>query len=532
MSINIVLNGSTYVIPTTDEVGWGSNVNDFFVAIAAGCLQKTGGAFALTAEADFGATYGLKSAYYKSRATNPSSAGVIRLGSGESVSWRNNANSGDLPLTTNASDSLLYNSNVILTENSTSSTPQFAGLGLGSALVSSAILSLSSTTSGFLPPRMTTTQRDAIVSPATGLFIFNTSTGAYNFYTGSAWTAIAAGGTINSGTSGRFAYYASTGTTLSEQSLLSVSGGNLVSSATQFLFGAGSAVLPGVSFSGDPDTGVYSKAANELGLAANGTLVARAIYTGSVPQFVVGSGSSTEPALCVAGNLAQGFYRVPGLDVTGSSVPLAAPLGLSAGTQPGYTFAGDEDTGVTRTAANTVAMTAGGNNSLTATASSLAANVALAMGSNKITGLAAASANGDAVRYEQLQYLQAAVYATSTTSTTTTSTSYVDTSLTASITPTSSSSRIKITVMSVAGVGTNGERAIFTVKRNSTDFSNLAAMQVPTATADAPMFISYIDSPATTSSTTYTLRVKSSGGGTVYDNPVGTTATITLEEIR
>jgi len=54
----------------------------------------------------------------------------------------------------------------------------------------SAGLSLTSTTKGFLLPRMTTTQRDAISSPAAGLMIYNTSTGKINVRTASAWEAV------------------------------------------------------------------------------------------------------------------------------------------------------------------------------------------------------------------------------------------------------------------------------------------------------------------------------------------------------
>lgn len=43
---------------------------------------------------------------------------------------------------------------------------------------------------GTIPPRMTTTQRDAISSPIQGLIIFNTTTSKLNFYTGSAWEAV------------------------------------------------------------------------------------------------------------------------------------------------------------------------------------------------------------------------------------------------------------------------------------------------------------------------------------------------------
>lgn len=54
----------------------------------------------------------------------------------------------------------------------------------------SALLDLSSTTLGFLPPRMTNTQRDAIVSPASGLVIYSTTDSQLNFYNG-AWTSVA-----------------------------------------------------------------------------------------------------------------------------------------------------------------------------------------------------------------------------------------------------------------------------------------------------------------------------------------------------
>ncbi len=50
-------------------------------------------------------------------------------------------------------------------------------LGIGGAPNAKAILDLQSTTLGFLPPRMTTVQRDAIVTPPAGLVIFNTTTG-------------------------------------------------------------------------------------------------------------------------------------------------------------------------------------------------------------------------------------------------------------------------------------------------------------------------------------------------------------------
>jgi len=61
----------------------------------------------------------------------------------------------------------------------------------GSAPDASAMLDVSSTTGGFLAPRMTETQRTAISSPATGLLIYQIDgTAGYYYYNGSAWILI------------------------------------------------------------------------------------------------------------------------------------------------------------------------------------------------------------------------------------------------------------------------------------------------------------------------------------------------------
>ena len=65
------------------------------------------------------------------------------------------------------------------------------GIGVNSP-VATAALEVVSTTKSFLPPRMTTTQRNAISSPATGSVIYNTSTNLLNHYNGSAWLAVGA----------------------------------------------------------------------------------------------------------------------------------------------------------------------------------------------------------------------------------------------------------------------------------------------------------------------------------------------------
>jgi hypothetical protein len=83
-------------------------------------------------------------------------------------------------------------------------------VGASSAASSSAILEASSTTQGFLPPRMTYVQREAITSPATGLVVFCTNCGPASIggelevYSGGMWrnmtgTAAATPGLVNIG---------------------------------------------------------------------------------------------------------------------------------------------------------------------------------------------------------------------------------------------------------------------------------------------------------------------------------------------
>ncbi|MCD4745745.1 MAG: hypothetical protein K8R58_05555 [Bacteroidales bacterium] len=64
-----------------------------------------------------------------------------------------------------------------------------AGLGTNNP-ENSAILDVASNTKGFLPPRMTTAERNAIVDPANGLIVFNTDKGCINFFSGTNWVEI------------------------------------------------------------------------------------------------------------------------------------------------------------------------------------------------------------------------------------------------------------------------------------------------------------------------------------------------------
>lgn len=122
MSTTITLNSTSYAIPQEGDSGWATDVSNYLIALSTGVLSKSGGTFTLTADADFGATYGLKSSYIKSRGTNPSSTGVLRLANAESVSWRNVGNSADYALKLNSSNVLEFNSNAVIDSASLAST--------------------------------------------------------------------------------------------------------------------------------------------------------------------------------------------------------------------------------------------------------------------------------------------------------------------------------------------------------------------------------------------------------------------------
>lgn len=145
-------------------------------------------------------------------------------------------------------------------------------VGIVSAADSKAALDVVSTTKGFLPPRMTTVQRDAITSPTTGLIIFNTTTNAANIYNGSAWAGIGGGsfttqdfsGTTITTTDAGFQRWRYTG----------VSAQILTAFTNTLISDAGMLMIIGTS-----DTNTIQIDSATTGVVLNGTWVG---YTGSV----------------------------------------------------------------------------------------------------------------------------------------------------------------------------------------------------------------------------------------------------------
>lgn len=106
--------GQSYNIPNQrGDTPW-SGLSDFAIAVAAKGINTNGGAFTLLADLNFGATFGVVSTYFKSRTANIATAGILRLASADTIQWRNNANGGNVSLSKNSSDELLWNGSRII----------------------------------------------------------------------------------------------------------------------------------------------------------------------------------------------------------------------------------------------------------------------------------------------------------------------------------------------------------------------------------------------------------------------------------
>ena len=140
------------------------------------------------------------------------------------------------------------------------------------------------------------------------------------------------------------------------------------------------------------------------------------------------------------------------------------------------------------------------------------------------TGLAMASGKtltGNAISYGKILQV---VSVTKDTSFTTTSGSFVDiTGLSVAITPSATSSKILV-LMNIASGNTTSTGATFTqLVRGSTAISIGASSETgePAAYDMGQVAVQYLDSPSTTSATTYKLQVRSNGSQTAVINRTG-----------
>jgi hypothetical protein len=163
-----------------------------------------------------------------------------------------------------------------------------SNIGVGTVTPdASAKLDVNSTVQGFLPPRMTTAQRNAIVSPANGLQIYNITTGCLNFYSGSAWYEVC---------------------------------GTFISTAVVSTLSCGTASITGYLYSGSLASGVTASLPYTGG--NGGTYAAQAVLSTGVAGLTANLSAGT---LAVgAGNL---LYTITGTPTTSGTASFAVNVG-------------------------------------------------------------------------------------------------------------------------------------------------------------------------------------------------------------
>ena len=222
----------------------------------------------------------------------------------------NGASAGNTPYW-NGTQWIINNSNIHNNGN---------GVGIGTTNPNaSAKLDISSSTQGFLPPRMTTIQRDAITSPAIGLVIFNTATNCLNFFIGSGWNEICGTATLPLGTLAAINCGSATnsgtltqGTVASSvSSSVSYTGGNGGSHSGQTITSTGVTGLTATLAAG-----AFASGAGSLVYSINGTPSA----SGTASFALNIGGQSCTLSISVAINLVAQY---PGGSVFCNSVPTA-----------------------------------------------------------------------------------------------------------------------------------------------------------------------------------------------------------------
>jgi len=127
------------------------------------------------------------------------------------------------------------------------------------------------------------------------------------------------------------------------------------------------------------------------------------------------------------------------------------------------------------------------------------------------------------------------VYASYNTDTSSTSATYADTGLSATITPTLATSKVLVLVEQNGLRKEGNTSSYFKLLRGASDlikFGGLVGSTASTARNNVGgVGASYLDSPATTSATTYKTQFNADNGATVYVQNDSTVSTITLLEI-
>jgi hypothetical protein len=226
--------------------------------------------------------------------------------------------------------------------------------------------------------------------------------------------------------------------------------------------------------------------------------------------------TSTNAVSDASGATISGTYTFSG------ALTLSSQLTLENGSAsaPSIAFANSSNTGFYSNNTGQIQMVSGGSTVFSTDGTDLFAALPLNMESHKIISLANGTASTDAAAFGQIKVLQTVFFSIAGSLTTTSSPAFVATANTASITPTSSSSRILIMVNSTFEFdSTANSESYVTVFRGTTNLATSGSgnafirfSKSPTGASEvlrvaAPIMT--VDSPATTSATTYTVEIAS-----------------------
>ena len=160
-----------------------------------------------------------------------------------------------------------------------------------------------------------------------------------------------------------------------------------------------------------------------------------------------------------------------------------------------------------------------------------------------VTTLPASFVSGTVLTAEQQNDLRGAfrilqvVSATTASSVSTTSSSYVTTGLSATITPSATTSKILIVVTAAMANSTTSSGTLVTIFKGTVAGTNLfgatgsGSIYSASGAIEAPYASNFLDSPATISATTYTLGMKIGASTTATAQVNGCTSVMTLYEV-
>ncbi|MDZ4838616.1 MAG: hypothetical protein SGJ04_01285 [Bacteroidota bacterium] len=283
MSIPLTIAGITYNYPTTSSEGWGPDATNWASAITQNTLKKTGGLFTLTADVDFGAVYGIKSLYYKTRSSNISSAGQIRLANTDLISFRNSTNSGNLAFGAGSIDAVPSWNSIDLVNLSTAQT------------ISNKTFTGSTFTGG----------------------TFNSPTINTPTVNGGTFSSPSISNGTFSGTSS-FTNLSITGnTTIGDNPADTLTINATTSFLAQSLFPNGTLGAPSIAFTSEPSLGIYRGGSNLLSVAVAGANVWNfsATYNESILPLRLVNGTAALPALSFRSDSTTGIYLSGGTGI-------------------------------------------------------------------------------------------------------------------------------------------------------------------------------------------------------------------------